>query len=77
MNNNSNVNVINKTLYRAKRKDNDEWVYWNIYGEICKVNGKKNCLTITKGAHETYYHFIYQAKHLIVPESVERLFRLS
>lgn len=77
MSNNSNINTINRTIYRAKRKDNGEWIHWNVYGEICKVNGRKSHLATTKGAKTTYYYYIYQVRHLIVSDTIERVFRLS
>lgn len=29
-----------ETLFRAKRKDNGEWVYWNVFGQIVCDDGK-------------------------------------
>lgn len=57
-------------LYRGKRCDNDEWVYWNIYGELTAENGKRKKYTITKGAKTRCYYYIYQLKQDIIPESI-------
>lgn len=57
-------------LYRGKLKDNDEWVYWNIYGELTADNGKRKKYTITKGAKTRCYYYIYQLKQAIISESI-------
>lgn len=60
----------NMGLYRGKLKDNNEWVYWNIYGELVAENGKRKKYTITKGANISRYYYIYQLKRHIIPESI-------
>lgn len=57
-------------LYRGKLKDFDEWIYWNIYGELTAENGKRKKYTITKGAKTRCYYYIYQLKQNIIPETV-------
>lgn len=57
-------------LYRGKLKDNNEWVYWNIYGEFTAENGKRKKYTITKGTKTRCYYYIYQLKQAIIPESI-------
>ena len=31
---------MRETLFRGKRFDNDEWIYWDKYGRITDINGK-------------------------------------
>lgn len=57
-------------LFRGKRKDNGEWVYWNIYGEFCTSNGRRIRLTRKTPYGEKYYYYIYELKQLIDPETV-------
>lgn len=61
---------MRKILFRGKRKDNGEWIYWNIYGELCRLSGKRERLAISKTAGEHYYHYIYQIRQLIIPETI-------
>lgn len=72
MSNGYNVFPANKSLFRAKRKDNNDWIYWNIYGELCRVSGKRTRLAITKGADTSYYDYIHQIRHLLIPETIGR-----
>ncbi|MBQ7818479.1 MAG: hypothetical protein IJ341_02160 [Bacteroidales bacterium] len=77
MSNGYNVFPANKSLFRAKRKDNNEWLYWNIYGELCRVSGKRTRLAITKGAGTSYYDFIHQIRHLLIPKTIGRFTALN
>lgn len=77
MSNDYNVVPANKSLFRAKRKDNNEWIYWNIYGELCRVSGKRTRLAITKGAGTSYYDFIHQIRHLLIPKTIGRFTTLN
>lgn len=61
---------MREILFRGKRKDNGEWIYWNIYGELCRLSGKRARLAISKTAGEHYYHYIYQIRQSIIPETV-------
>ena len=57
---------MRKILFKAKRKDNGEWVYWNIYGMICNKNGKVRRLSVKRNLSTTsYYHYIHQIINLI------------
>ena len=57
-------------LFRGKRKDNGEWVYWNIYGEFCTPKGRRTRLIRKTPYGEKYYYYIYELKQLIDPETV-------
>lgn len=57
-------------LFRGKRKDNGEWVYWNIYGEFCTSKGRRTRLIIKTPYGEKYYHYIHEIKQLIDPETI-------
>lgn len=57
-------------LFRGKRIDNGEWVYWNIYGEFCTSKGRRTRLTRKTPYGEKYYYYIYELKQLIDPETV-------
>lgn len=52
-------------LFRAKRNDNGEWVYWNFFGELCRESGKRTRLAVQKGATISYYDYIHQIVTLI------------
>lgn len=60
----------NMGMYRAKLRDTGAWVYWNIYGELCRLNGKRARLPIPNKYGESYYYRVHQIKHLIDPETV-------
>ena len=51
---------MREILFKAKRLDNGEWVCWNIYGDLCRLNGKRTRLAIKNGATTHYYDYIYQ-----------------
>ena len=57
-------------LFRGKRKDNGEWVYWNIYGEFCTSKGRRTRLTRKTYCSEKYFYHIDEIKQLIDPETV-------
>ena len=57
-------------LYHGKRKDNGEWIYWNIYGELCRLSGKRACLSIPNKSGESCYYYVHQIKQLIDPETI-------
>ena len=57
-------------LFHGKRKDNGEWVYWNIYGEFCTSKGRRTRLIIKTPYGEKYYHYIHEIKQLIDPSTV-------
>ena len=57
---------MKKIMFKAKRKDNGEWVYWNIYGMICNKNGKLRRLSVKRNiATTSYYNYIHQIITLI------------
>lgn len=51
---------MREILFKAKILDNGEWVCWNIYGELCRLSGKRTRLAIKNGATTHYYDYIYQ-----------------
>lgn len=51
---------MREILFRAKGLENGEWVCWNIYGELCRLSGKRTRLAIKNGATTHYYDYIYQ-----------------
>ena len=57
-------------LFRGKRIDNGEWVYWNIYGEFCTSKGRRTRLTRKTPYGEKYFYHIYEIKQLIDSETV-------
>ena len=61
-----------ENLLKAKRTDNGEWVYWNIFGELCRESGKRTRLAIQKGATTSYYDYIHQIITLIDKNTVCR-----
>lgn len=68
---------MREIIFKGKRKDNGEWIYWNIYGELCRLSGKRARLEIPKTAGESYYHYIYQIRQLILPESISEFSGLT
>ena len=56
---------MREILFKVKRVDNGEWVYWNIFGELCRESGKRARLAIQKGATTSYYDYIHQIITLI------------
>lgn len=64
---------MREILFKAKRKDNGEWVYWNIYGMICNKNGKLRRLSVKRNlATTSYYHYIHQIITLIDENTICR-----
>jgi len=61
------------TIFKAKLKEADKWVYWNQFGEITNDKGKRTHLNITNGASTKYYYFIHQVTHLLDKDTVKRL----
>lgn len=62
---------MKKIMFKAKRKDNGEWVYWNIYGMICNKNGKLRRLSVKRNlATTSYYHYIHQIITLIDEKTI-------
>lgn len=64
-------------LFRAKRKDTGEWLFWNIYGEFCKENGKRTRVTVCKVSTILYYNNIHQIRHLIDENTVGRMMQIK
>ena len=56
---------MKKEILKAKRKDNGEWVYWNIFGELCRKSGKRTRVVNKKGSTTSYYDYIHQIYQLI------------
>lgn len=63
---------MREILFRAKRIDNGEWVYWNIFGELCRKSGKGTRLEIQNGATISYYDYIHQIRQFISADTICR-----
>ena len=63
---------MGEILFKVKRIDNGEWVYWNIFGELCRESGKRTRLAIQKGATTSYYDYIHQIITLIDKNTICR-----
>lgn len=59
-------------LFKAKRVDNGKWICWNLYGELCRLSGKRTSLAIKNGATTHYYDYIYQVRQLIDAKTICR-----
>lgn len=57
-------------LFRGKRTDNGEWVYWDIFGRFTTPGGKIKKVTIKKAAGESYYYHAYQLSNIINKDTV-------
>lgn len=51
---------MRKILFRCKRKDNGEWIYWDMLGRITTHTGKISKATIKSKYGEHYYYFAHQ-----------------
>lgn len=52
-------------LFRGKRTDNGEWIYWDVYGRICTIKGKET-RTVRKTSYgERYYYHTIEIKQLL------------
>lgn len=49
-----------KILFRCKRKDNGEWIYWDMVGRITTPTGKISKITIGTRYGENHYYFAHQ-----------------
>lgn len=63
---------MREIVFKAKRIDNGEWVYWNIFGELCRKSGKGTRLAIQKGATISYYDYIHQIRQFISIDTICR-----
>ena len=63
---------MKKEILKAKRKDNGEWVYWNIFGELCRKSGKRTRVVNKKGSTTSYYDYIHQIYQLIDMDTICR-----
>lgn len=51
---------MRKILFRCKRKDNGEWIYWDMLGRITTHTGKISRATIKSKYGEHYYYYAHQ-----------------
>lgn len=61
---------MREILFRGKHKDTGEWVYWDVFGRITTHTGKQHILTVTSGAHTSYYYHAYQIMEKIDQTSI-------
>lgn len=64
---------MNKTIFRAKLKDSDEWIYWNMFGEITTESGKRHSYKKETSHGYSLYYTITQMRNLIVMDTVEQV----
>ena len=63
---------MRKILFKAKRIDNGEWIYWNLWGELIRESGKRTRITVKNGTTTSYYDCAYQISHLIDESTVSQ-----
>ena len=51
---------MRKILFRCKRKDNGEWIYWDMVGRITTPTGRISKVTIEHMYEDTDYYFVHQ-----------------
>lgn len=51
---------MREILCRGKRRDNGEWVYWDMFGRITTPNGKIRPIAEEIKHGVRYYHYIYE-----------------
>ena len=56
---------MREILFHGKRKDNGEWVYWNMYGRICTIKGKETRVVRKTSSGERYYYHTIEIKQLL------------
>ena len=61
---------MREILFRGKRKDNGEWVYWNAFGDICTIKGKRTRMIHSKKHGETFYYNAQQIKDFILCNTI-------
>lgn len=49
---------MREILFRGKRFDNDEWIYWNRYGRLTDINGEPTKIEINTSALRPYAFYI-------------------
>ena len=64
---------MNKTIFRAKLRDSDEWIYWNMFGEITTSSGKRHAYKKETSHGHSMYYIISQMRHIIVASTVEQV----
>lgn len=64
---------MNKTIFRAMLKDSDEWIYWNMFGEITTPTGKHHSYKKETSHGYSLYYTITQMRNLILMDTVEQV----
>lgn len=64
---------MNKTIFRAKLKDSDECIYWNMFGEITTPTGKHHSYRKETSHGYSLYYIITQMRKFIVASTVEQI----
>ena len=61
---------MREILFRGKRVDNGEWIFWNVFGHITTQNGRQRPITEKTKRGVRFYTDIYSVK--IRKETVEQ-----
>lgn len=59
-------------IFKAKRIDNGEWIYWNLWGELIRESGKRTRIVVKNGATTSYYDYVHQIRHLIDESTISQ-----
>ena len=51
---------MREILFRGKRRDNGDWIYWDMLGHITTHTGKISKYTQKTKYGESYYYYAYQ-----------------
>lgn len=64
-------------LFRGQLKETNEWVYWDVFGNLVDINGKRKRYSITNGAKTKYFYTICQINQHIITDTVGRFIGIS
>lgn len=68
--------MTRQILFRGKRTDNGEWIYWDVYGRICTIKGKETRAVRKKASGERYYYHVIEIKQLLDLKTITQYVRL-
>lgn len=63
---------MREILFKGKRLDNGEWVYWDCFGRFKTASGKGYKMEVRKDSSVSIYHLVSQRPDLIDKNTISR-----
>lgn len=68
---------MDNILFRGQLKETNEWIYWDAFGNLVDINGKRKRYSITNGAKTKYFYTICQINQHIITDTVGSFIGIS